>query len=230
MISQETISQVLIFANQPQKQVLGFDGRAPELAGFVAGEEYNPSCSLSISFEHSLLILSWSRHPRRLHLVTVVPQRTLTQPARRFRGCFILNDARKSHNLEILCLSLQYPSVELPDLITVGGDPLIMGHDDRSKPSLPMQFANHLKNAFTGPVVEIAGGFIRHQQFGPANQSPGDCDPLLFTPGDFPHFVVEPMTQADTVQNFTRFNFRVIAVVTPYELRHHRILKGGEFR
>ena len=63
MISQESISQVLIFADQSQKQMLGFDGRASELASFIAGEEYNPSCSLSVSFEHSLLIISCSRQP-----------------------------------------------------------------------------------------------------------------------------------------------------------------------
>src|SRR5215510_5610725 len=62
MISKETISQILIFADQSEKHMLGFDRRAPELAGFIAGEEYDPSCSLGISFEHSLLILSSSRH------------------------------------------------------------------------------------------------------------------------------------------------------------------------
>ena len=93
-----------------------------------------------------------------------------------------------------------------------------------------MQFANHLKNGVTGAVVEVARGLIGQKQFGLANQSPGYSDPLLFTPGDFTHLVVKPMTQTHTVQNLTRFDFCAIAVVTPYELRHHRILKSGKFR
>src|SRR5947208_3798448 len=62
MSSKETISQILICADQSEKQMLCFDRRAPELASFIAGEEYDPSCSLGISFEHNLLILSCSRH------------------------------------------------------------------------------------------------------------------------------------------------------------------------
>src|SRR6516164_1002716 len=58
MISQETIGQILIFPDQAQQQVLGFNRRATELARFVASEEYDPPCSLSVSFEHNLLILS----------------------------------------------------------------------------------------------------------------------------------------------------------------------------
>ena len=47
MNSEKTIGQILIFADQTQQQVLGFDRRAAELAGFVASEEYNPPCSFS---------------------------------------------------------------------------------------------------------------------------------------------------------------------------------------
>ena len=33
--------------------MLGFDGRAAELAGLVPGEEDHPPCSFSVSFEHN---------------------------------------------------------------------------------------------------------------------------------------------------------------------------------
>src|SRR5207245_7721557 len=62
MISKETISQILVFADQSEKQMLGFDRRASELASFIAGEEYDPSCSLGISFEHSILLVSCTCH------------------------------------------------------------------------------------------------------------------------------------------------------------------------
>ena len=58
MISQETIGQVLVFADQTQEQMFCLDGRASELTSFVASEENNPPCSFSVSFEHSILILS----------------------------------------------------------------------------------------------------------------------------------------------------------------------------
>src|SRR5438105_13516114 len=58
MISQETISQILIFADQSQQQVLGLDCGTTELAGFVTSEENDPAGSFSVSFEHKFLILS----------------------------------------------------------------------------------------------------------------------------------------------------------------------------
>ena len=42
VVSQETIGQVFVFADQPQQKMLGFDRRAPKLASFVASEEYDP--------------------------------------------------------------------------------------------------------------------------------------------------------------------------------------------
>src|SRR5437870_12290178 len=60
MISKETISQILIFADQYEKHMLGFDRRAVGLASLIAGEEYEPSCSVGISFEHRLVMLSFT--------------------------------------------------------------------------------------------------------------------------------------------------------------------------
>src|SRR5438093_1596352 len=74
MISQETIGQVLILADQTQQQVLSLNGGAAKLAGFVASKEYDPPGSFSVSFEHSLMILSCSRKSCRLCLRTHVPQ------------------------------------------------------------------------------------------------------------------------------------------------------------
>src|SRR5205807_5371442 len=74
VISQEAIGQVLILADQTQQQVLGLDRGAAKLAGFVASEEYDPPGSFSVSFEHSLMILSCSRKSCRLCVRTDVPQ------------------------------------------------------------------------------------------------------------------------------------------------------------
>src|SRR6266850_1839941 len=98
MISQEAVRQVLVFADQPQKQVFRFDGRASELAGLIAGEEDHPPCSLSVSFEHifdSLKCRSscgfWAWNPGSTTTLTSLRTHTL-------RLLLILNEARKSNN------------------------------------------------------------------------------------------------------------------------------------
>src|SRR5438034_4001942 len=93
-----------------------------------------------------------------------------------------------------------------------------------------MKLANHLENSVTGPVVEIASGLIGQQQFGLTNQGPRNRDSLLFTPGNFTHFVVEPPGQANPIKNLTCRCFGDTAVVTPNEFGHHRILERSEFR
>ena len=97
--------------------MLGLNSRATKLAGFVASEEDNPPGSLSISFEHSVLILS----------------------APGFTAVPILNDARKSNNTEILCRSAENASIEFPDLIAPDCDAFIMSDNDRSQISFTMQ-------------------------------------------------------------------------------------------
>src|SRR5262245_34597153 len=87
MIPQEPISQVLVFANQSQQQVLGFDRRATKLASLVASEENDPSGSLCISFKHKFLILSNAGN-------TAVT---------------ILIDAHKSNNIEIYAVFRKTP-------------------------------------------------------------------------------------------------------------------------
>ena len=49
---QKTVGQRLIFAQQTQQQMLGFDIRAAELAGLVAGEKDDPPGLFRITFKH----------------------------------------------------------------------------------------------------------------------------------------------------------------------------------
>ena len=51
--AEEAVGQSLIFAQQPQQQVLGLDARAAELAGFVAGEKDHPAGLFGITFKHN---------------------------------------------------------------------------------------------------------------------------------------------------------------------------------
>ena len=49
-----------------------------------------------------------------------------------FAADLILNEARNSHNLEILCLSLIKARLHFPNLVTLSCDTVIMGHNYRS--------------------------------------------------------------------------------------------------
>src|SRR5437764_13218617 len=73
-----------------------------------------------------------------------------------FAAVLILNEAHKSHNLEILCLSVEKSRVELPNLVTLDCDSLIMSDNDRGQATFGMQLPNHLKNRIPGSMVQVA--------------------------------------------------------------------------
>src|SRR5580693_8792406 len=56
MRAQEAVGQRLVFAQQPQQQVLGFYIRRAELAGLIPRKEDHAPCLLRIPFEHDLLL------------------------------------------------------------------------------------------------------------------------------------------------------------------------------
>ena len=96
MISQETISKILVFANQTQQQVLGLDRRATELAGFVASEEDDPPGSLCVSFEHKFLILSMPGIAADL-ILNEPPKSNKRQTRTEVRYIFLKTPASNSH-------------------------------------------------------------------------------------------------------------------------------------
>src|SRR6266571_155990 len=63
VVSQESVRQILVFADQAKQQMLGLDGRTAKLTGFVSSEEDHPPCSFSVSFEHIFMILSSAACP-----------------------------------------------------------------------------------------------------------------------------------------------------------------------
>src|SRR5262245_6867921 len=114
MISKKTVRKVLIFANQPEQKVLGFDGRTAKLAGFVTSEEDNPPGSLSISFEHKFLILSKCR-VLRLNLILIEPPKSNKRRIR-LTVCFSENTG-----------------IQFPNFITLTSNALIVRHDEGSE-------------------------------------------------------------------------------------------------
>ena len=50
---QEAVRQRLVLAQQPQQQMLGFDVRAAELAGFISREKDYPPRLFRVSLKHT---------------------------------------------------------------------------------------------------------------------------------------------------------------------------------
>src|SRR6266511_1520772 len=98
MVAQESVRQILVFADQTEQQMLGFNSRTAELTGFVASEEDHPPCSFSVSFEHNLC----SQMPcvrANPYLGTAIPQsKPATVSTQLLRLFLILNEARDSNN------------------------------------------------------------------------------------------------------------------------------------
>src|SRR3712207_5881196 len=61
---EDSAGQTLPFANQPKKQVLGFNRDASELARFVASKKQDPPCALCVPLEHLLFIIRYAQLTR----------------------------------------------------------------------------------------------------------------------------------------------------------------------
>src|SRR5580700_7079958 len=55
MRAQETVGERLVFAQQPEQQVLGLNIGGPELAGLISCKEDYAPCLLGIAFKHGAL-------------------------------------------------------------------------------------------------------------------------------------------------------------------------------
>src|SRR5690349_17340078 len=53
-ITKEPVGQVLVFTDESQQQMFGFNRGATELTGLVPSEENNPTSSFRISFKHKV--------------------------------------------------------------------------------------------------------------------------------------------------------------------------------
>jgi hypothetical protein len=51
--AKKAIGEILVFADETQQEVFGFNRRTAELGGFVAGKEYDAPRSLGVSLKHS---------------------------------------------------------------------------------------------------------------------------------------------------------------------------------
>ena len=73
-----------------------------------------------------------------------------------------------------------------------------------------MQLANHRKNRFARPLIQVPRRFIRQEAAAARRPAPGDRDALLLAARDFTNFVGQPRTQSHSFQNLSgrRLRFR----------------------
>ena len=121
------------------------------------------------------------------------------------------------------------PCIQLPNLITLDCDAVVMGHNNGRQSTLAMQVADHIEYNPTGPMIKVAGWLICKKQLRFAHQSAGDGNALLFSAGDLTNFVVKTLTQADSLQNLRCRSLCLFASTAANESRHHGVFKRREF-
>ena len=121
------------------------------------------------------------------------------------------------------------PCIQLPNLITLDCDAVVMSHNNGRQSPLAMQVAYHIEYNPTGPMIKVAGRLICKKQLRFADQCAGDGDALLFSARDLTNFVVKTLTQADSLQNLLCRSLCLFASTATNESRHHGVLQRREF-
>src|SRR5215472_7952214 len=197
MRTQEPVGQRLVFTQQAQQQVFGLNIRRAELAGLVACKEYYAPGFFCVPLEHvsltqmlsvtsakSIPVFPLVRTPglpgRSLQLrrpLKIAPDRPLnlsylsarSRPNNKCPCPFASTGKRLGRNL------LDPALMQAQDAIATTRKVKIMGNDEGGKPMLAMKFLDQIENHSGSAVVQIAGWFICHQDFGSRNQRSGQC-------------------------------------------------------
>jgi acyl-CoA thioesterase-1 len=76
--------------------------------------------------------------------------------------------------------------------------------DDQNSVCLPVNVEQHSGHYLGGFLIEVAGGFIAQKQSGLHNQRAREGHALFLTAGQLTRVVIEPLTQTDLLQKFSR--------------------------
>src|SRR5262249_25574236 len=79
----------------------------------------------------------------------------------------------------LLCLAVMQPQ----HAVTAPGKLKVVGDNEGGEPVLSMQSLYQVKHHFCGPVVQIAGWFVGHEDLRSCYQRSGQRHPLLLAPG-----------------------------------------------
>lgn len=101
-----------------------------------------------------------------------------------------------------------------------------MGDEDESGAVGAVEIEEGVDDGGCGIGIEVAGGFVREEDFGAVHEGARDADALLFAAGELGGVVVEARGEADFFEEFDAALFG-IAVALEFE-RDHDVFEGGE--
>src|ERR1041385_3712999 len=114
--------------------------------------------------------------------------------------------------------------------VTAPGKLKVMGDNEGSKPVLAMQSLYQVKHHFCGPVVQIAGWLIGHQDLWSCYQRTGQSDPLLFASGQLARAMMTAVCQSNLPQPSGSLLHGRSVRVASHKQRHGHVLLRRKLR
>ncbi len=93
-----------------------------------------------------------------------------------------------------------------------------------------MKFADRCEDRLPRSMIQVARRFVRQQERGIADQSPGDCHPLLLATGKLSNLMMKPMPKLKPLQHPLCRIFDLVAGFASNQPGHYRVFQGRELR
>ena len=82
------------------------------------------------------------------------------------------------------------------------GELEIVGDQHERGSQIPVQLHHQIDDRSAGRRVEVAGRLVGEEDLGADAESPSQCHPLLFAPGELSGIMVFPPTESDSIEQF----------------------------
>src|ERR1043166_4691326 len=105
----------------------------------------------------------------------------------------------------------------------------VVGGDDGGEAGRAHQLRERAEHVIRGTWVEVAGGLIGEQDARRVGDGAGDRDALLLAAREFRRPVIEPVLEAEVVQQFGRPALRLVAREAADHLRQQHVLERRKF-
>ena len=105
-----------------------------------------------------------------------------------------------------------------------------MRDDHERRVAGAVQVAQEFEQRFACVGIQIAGRFIGQHEIRFLQQCPGDSHALLLAAGEFSGLVMEPLSQADFLEQDGGFLLDVLERASLDERRHAGVFERGELR
>ena len=105
---------------------------------------------------------------------------------------------------------------------------MIVGHDNETRAELPVEFEHQAQHVLAVARIQVAGRLIGQHQLRPGDERPRDRCTLALAAGQFPGLVCQPLSKADTRQQFARLLESRLLLLPPDQQWHGDVLFGRE--